>query len=119
MQEEVHAFDATDQPKLKELARKVHTTRKSIRIVEHGEDLAVLVPTNSPSPADIGARRTPIYADFSAIRRLTDEDVAQAQEAVRQAKALRLNLQQRHGGEPLAESWPLIRAAREQRSRHL
>lgn len=50
---------------------------------------------------------------------LTDEEVAQALAAMAQARAFSEAVQARHGGQLFPESWPLIRAAREERSREL
>jgi len=53
----------------------------------------------------------------TAIRPLTDEEVAQQRAALASSAALLARMQARHGGKPLAESWPMICAAREERSR--
>ena len=60
-----------------------------------------------------------VYADPTDVPALTDEEVAQARKAMREAAALRSQMLARHGGELLAESWPVIRAARLAHSRQL
>jgi hypothetical protein len=44
MHEHPRTLNADDLPGLKELAREVRDSRQSVRIVEDGEDLAVLQP---------------------------------------------------------------------------
>ncbi len=53
MQEQTRTFNASDLPGLEDLARDVQATRKSVRIVEDGEDLAVLQPAKKPRPTSL------------------------------------------------------------------
>jgi antitoxin HigA-1 len=54
-----------------------------------------------------------------ARRRLTDEEVSAAREAMHRADELRQSMLDRRGGVPLPESWPLIRKAREERAKRI
>jgi hypothetical protein len=51
-----------------------------------------------------------------SVRRLTDAEVAAALAAMKQAQHFREAMQAQHGGRVLPESWPDIRAAREERA---
>ena len=47
------------------------------------------------------------------------EEIRQGLAVLEESRALTARMQARRGGEPLAESWPMIRAAREERSKQL
>ena len=49
------------------------------------------------------------------VREMTDEAVVRQRAAYEAAKAHIERMRARHGGVPLAESWPIIRAARQER----
>jgi excisionase family DNA binding protein len=51
------------------------------------------------------------------IRRLTDEEVAQAREAMKAAQQHREEMRARRGGKPLSSSWEILRELREERSK--
>jgi excisionase family DNA binding protein len=53
------------------------------------------------------------------IRPLTDQEVSQGLEALKESEALIEQLRERRKGQPLAPSWPLIRQEREARSQRL
>lgn len=53
------------------------------------------------------------------IRPLTDAEVRQGLEALKESEALIERLRERRKGQPLAPSWPLIRPEREERSKRL
>lgn len=50
-----------------------------------------------------------------SVPQLTEVEAQRALEALDQARAFQRRLLAAHGGEPLPESWPLIREAREER----
>ena len=60
----------------------------------------------------------PIRTDL-VVRPLTDEEVAVALEALREAQELRAQMLARRGGKPFSPSWEIIREAREERSNRL
>jgi excisionase family DNA binding protein len=62
-------------------------------------------------PLDAGA---PVHT-MPPTEPLTDEQVAEALQAIKEADDLRAKMRARRGGKPLASSWPLLREAREQR----
>jgi excisionase family DNA binding protein len=53
------------------------------------------------------------------IRPLTDAEVREGLEALKESEALIQHLRERRNGQPLAPSWPLIRKEREARSQRL
>jgi excisionase family DNA binding protein len=53
------------------------------------------------------------------IRPLTDAEVREGLEALKESEALLQRLRERRKGQPLAPSWPLIRKEREARSQRL
>ena len=53
------------------------------------------------------------------IHPLTDQEVSQGLEALKESEALIEQLRERRKGQPLAPSWPLIRQEREARSQRL
>jgi hypothetical protein len=53
------------------------------------------------------------------IQPLTDEQVRERLAASEDARALRREMLARRGGKPFPPSWPIIRAAREERSSRL
>ena len=62
---------------------------------------------------------TPFQTSPATIRPLTDEQQHQQLTAVEASRALQARLLAKRGGTPFEESWPLIRAAREERSEQL
>ncbi len=61
----------------------------------------------------------PIHTSPETIRPLTDEQQQQALAALQAAQEFRASLLAKRGGKPFDDSWPLIRAAREERSEQL
>ncbi|MGI8552510.1 MAG: helix-turn-helix domain-containing protein [Dehalococcoidia bacterium] len=61
----------------------------------------------------------PIVTDLTAIRRLTDEEIAQQLEVIEEAQAFSNQILARRGGELLPELWPVIRESREEHSKEL
>ena len=53
------------------------------------------------------------------IRPLTDQEVREGLEALKESEALIERLRERRRGKPLAPSWPVIRQEREERSKRL
>lgn len=90
-----------------------HVGPKAIRI--RRADLAtVIAPAHEGRTLPLSGRQaTPIQTD---IRPLTVEEKQRGWEALRQSEALIARMRARRGGRPAAESWPLIREARERRS---
>ncbi len=62
---------------------------------------------------------TPMHTAPATIHPLTDEQARQALAAAAAAQAFRARLLAKRGGQPFDASWPLIRAAREERSERL
>ena len=62
---------------------------------------------------------TPIPTSPATIRPLTDEEQQQALAAVEASREFQAQLLAKRNGRPFDESWPLIRAAREERSEQL
>ncbi len=77
-------------------------------------DLAKLLVPASREEMEAPVEATSIEA---AIRPLTEEDVQRRLEAIRQSEDLIGRMRARRGGEPVPSSWPLIRRAREERSK--
>ena len=78
-------------------------------ITDTGEEVTAAQETES----------APIHNSLATIRPLTDEQQQQALAAMTAAQAFRSRLLAQRGGEPFDESWPLIRAARDERSERL
>ena len=53
------------------------------------------------------------------VRPLSDAEVRQGLEALKESEAFLQRLRERRKGQPLAPSWPLIRQEREARSKRL
>ncbi|MGH2584585.1 MAG: helix-turn-helix domain-containing protein [Dehalococcoidia bacterium] len=86
--------------------------RQSIRIRRENLDRVVRPAQPTAGPAE---KETP----KSSIRRLTEEEVRRGYEALEASRRLLERMRARRGGQPFAESWPMIREAREERSRQL
>ena len=56
-----------------------------------------------------------IKADLK-VKPLTDEQVSQALQAMKQAQELRSQMRARRGGKPLSPSWEILREVREERA---
>jgi excisionase family DNA binding protein len=76
--------------------------------------------------SDLTKAFTPTYQEeVSAVperitvRPLTDEEVRQGLEALKESEGLIQRLRERRKGQPLAPSWPLIRREREERSKRI
>ena len=61
----------------------------------------------------------PMHTSPATICPLTDEEQEQALAAVNASQDFQAQLLAKRGGKPFDESWPLIRAAREERSEQL
>jgi excisionase family DNA binding protein len=82
------------------------------------EDLMRMVTPTTPEEARAAAEpQSP--AVQATVRPLTDEEKRRTLAALATARELGERILARRGGQPLDESWPIIRAAREQRSRQL
>src|SRR5918996_2840818 len=76
--------------------------------------------------SDLTKAFTPTYQEeVSAVperitvRPLTDEEVRQGLEALKESEGLIQRLQERRKGQPLSPPWPLIRQEREERSKRI
>lgn len=71
------------------------------------------------APAAGGQSRPGIHPDVASIPPLTDEEVRRTLAAIDSARALGERIRARLGDQHFEESWPIIREAREERSRQL
>lgn len=60
-----------------------------------------------------------IYTSMEDIPRLTEDEIKKQLEAIEAARTCREEVAARRGGKPFSPSWPLIRKAREERSKQL
>ncbi len=94
---------------------------KAVRI--RRADLERLIrPVNDTGEEVSGVNETqlmPLHTSPATIRPLTDDQQQQALAALQAAQEFRATLLAKRGGMPFDESWPLIRAAREERSEQL
>ena len=92
---------------------------KAVRI-QRGALASMMQP---PAAAPTAEPQTPRYAvihtDLSTIPPLTEEEKRRGLEALEASRQLGERILARRGGQPLDESWPMIREAREERSRQL
>lgn len=87
---------------------------RAVRI-RHADLTALLVPTRGEA-VSTGQDRIRTGLTLPA---LTAEQVQQRQAAIAAATRLRQEMLARRGGRPLTPSWPVIRQAREERSKQL
>jgi excisionase family DNA binding protein len=94
---------------------------KSVRIrrVDLERVITPAVDTGEEVPALKDAQPIPMHALPATIRPLTDEEQQRALAAVAASREFQARLLAKRGGEPFDESWPLIRASREERSERL
>ena len=82
------------------------------RLITPVQDTGQASYVNEPYP-------TRIHTSLDTIRPLTDEEQQRALAAVEASRELQARLLAKRGGKPFDESWPLIRASREERSQQL
>jgi len=87
---------------------------KAVRI-RRGDIAQVMTPT-APRPA---RSAFDVPSTDLEIRPLTDEEVRRGLEALEASRRLGERILARRGGKLLDESWPMIREAREERSKQL
>lgn len=80
------------------------------------QDLAKVL---TPVARREGEAMTEVMPVRTTVRPLTEKQVQQRLEAIKQSEALIERMRARRGGKPLPSSWRLIRQAREERSRDL
>jgi excisionase family DNA binding protein len=85
---------------------------RGIRIRREDLDRVVIPVRPAVEPAENEAGRP-------SIRRLTEEERRRGYEALEASRRLGERMRARRGGQPFAESWPMIREAREERSKQL
>jgi excisionase family DNA binding protein len=90
-----------------------HVGPKAVRI-RRGDLATVMTPLARPAVTTMKDDQTQPMQTLS--RPLTDEEIARGLAALAQAKAHTDAMLAARGGQPLAESWPLIREEREARS---
>lgn len=82
-------------------------------------DLDELLLPLSPRAGGIMFETEKIYTNLADIPRLTEDEKKKQLEAIEAARAFQEEVAARRGGKPFSPSWPLIRKAREERSRQL
>jgi excisionase family DNA binding protein len=94
---------------------------KAVRI--HRADLERVVSLVQPDGEEVTrmteARPMPIHTSLATITPLTDEQQRRALDALKASQELLERMRARWGGKPFDESWPMIREAREERSKRL
>ena len=92
---------------------------KAVRI-RRGDLIAVVKPTYGGKMAEAEVTPSmPIHTTLATIRPLSDEQQRRALDALKASQELIARQRAQRGGKPFDESWPLIRAAREERSKRL
>lgn len=92
---------------------------KAVRI-RRGDLAALLTLTYGEGVSDVTEREPGAGHTLpTAIRPLTDEEVARGRAALAASQAHIARMLAARGGAPFPPSWPLIREAREERERHL
>jgi excisionase family DNA binding protein len=87
-----------------------HVGPRKVRI--RRRDLTTLLTLSTREEVSAVPERT-------TIRPLTDQEVQEGLEALKESEAFIERLRERRRGKPLAPSWPLIRQEREERSKRL
>lgn len=82
-------------------------------------DLNELLAPVSPKGGLVVPAASKAYGKLEDIPRLTEEDKKRQLEAMDAARAFREELAAARGGKPFPPSWPMIRKAREERSKQL
>jgi excisionase family DNA binding protein len=90
--------------------RAYHVGPRKVRIKR--SDLTKLLTLSTREEVSAVPERIPV-------RPLTDAEVREGLEALKESEALIQRLRERRQGQPLAPSWPLIRKEREERSKRL
>lgn len=93
-----------------------HAGPRKVRI-RRSDLMQVLAPVHGEEGKAIG-EPAPTAAALD-IKPLTEQEVIRALEALREADELIQAIRTRRKGKPLSPSWPLIRKAREDRSKRL
>lgn len=97
--------------------RAYHVGPRTVRIRRQDLQRAI-VPTHAlESVVDLEAR--PIATSLAAVPPLTAEEIRRARKTMVEANRLGEEILARRNGQPLDESWPIIREAREARSAEL
>ena|SRR5579885_2323538 len=92
-----------------------HVGPRALRV--RREDLTShVLPVGAGRPAE--SRRVGVPGEPWQPRRLTEEEVRRGLAAVERARQHMAEMRAARGGQPLDESWPIIRAAREDPARH-
>lgn len=99
--------------------RGYHIGPKAVRI-RRGDLAAMLTPMAERDTVPVDeVEPFPFHKSSATIRSLTDEQQRKAREALAASHELLARQRAKRGGQPYDESWPLIRAAREERSKQL
>jgi excisionase family DNA binding protein len=91
-----------------------HVGPKAVRI-RRADLAAVLRPTHGREVSAV-TEAQPIPTSLAALRPLSEAEQRRALAALERARQLGARIRVRRDGKPLAESWPIIREAREARS---
>jgi excisionase family DNA binding protein len=96
-----------------------HVGPKAVRI-RRGDLTAMLKPIAAGEETTVNETDLlPVHASPATIRPLTDEQQRQALAALAASQELLARQRAKRRGQPYDESWPLIRASREERSKQL
>jgi excisionase family DNA binding protein len=99
--------------------RAYHVGPKAVRI-RRGDLDAMLTPIDQGKVTPVNDMQpAAIHTSAATIRPLTDEQQRQALAALAASQELLVRQRAKRHGQPYDESWPLIRAAREERSKQL
>jgi excisionase family DNA binding protein len=90
---------------------------KAVRI-RRGDLVRAMQPL-AAAPGTADQSRATVHPDIASIPPPTDDEVRRTLAAIDAARALGDRIRARLGDQPLEESWPIIREAREERSRRL
>ena len=94
-----------------------HVGPRAVRI-RRGVLRRILVPTHGREEVTAmdDSQAMPVH---TTVRPLTDEEIQRGLAALEVSRKLGERILARRGGQPLDESWPIIREAREERSKEL
>lgn len=92
-----------------------HVGPRAVRI-RRGDLEQVMTPLPRPAAP---AAPTQLPGLVPAIRPLTEEERQRGLRMIEESRKLRARMRARNGGKPLAESWPMINEAREERSKQI
>ena len=94
---------------------------KAVRI-RRADRERLITPVPGTGEEVVGVQEThptPMHTSTATIRPLTDEQQRRMLAAVEASREFQAELLAKRGGKPFDESWPLIRASREDRSERL